>query len=217
MFYFFKPKYSFLPALMTLSLVLAACDVGGEKSVKQWKKVPVNLKLSETRTAGQNYEWVLMSMAETKDIALKPLSDETPSELLDAENIDPVNAVPPQEAKGQSMMGIRISKKIEVPYGPLNFYGTRPREREDIHILDERPKITILKDYNDRQKEQAVEEITDEPSLDDVIAEFEDNKVKPEDILAEEPTEPQQLPKSNQEKVKKADKIFERFALGNKK
>ena len=210
MFYFFKPKYSLLPALMTLSLVLAACDFGGEKSVKQWKKVPVNSKLSETRTAGQNYEWVLMSMAETKDMTLKPLSGETPSELLDAENIEPVNAVPPQEAKGQSMMGIRISKKIEVPYGPLNFYGTQPKERENKHILHERPEIKIEKQYEEDVAVLEEHENDVEPPIEDLIEELQ----KPEPVSDQniEEVQEQETPK-----VRKADKLFQRFAIGNKK
>lgn len=187
-----------------MSLVLAACDFGGEKSVKQWKKVPVNSKLSETRTAGENYKWVLMSMAETKDMELKPLSNETPTELLDAENIEPVNAVPPQGAKGQSMMGIRISKKIEVPYGPLNFYGTRPREREDKHILDERPEIKIEKQYEQQEfDESTIEELVEELKQSEI-----EQEIKQEVSAAETKPKPE---------IKRADKIFEKFALGNKK
>lgn len=202
--------YMSVLALCTPVLLLGACDFGGAKEEgKKWQLVEV--EKGEQRTAGGGLKWVMMGMAPEKQIALKPLSADTPPELLEAQEVKATDAISPQN---ESMMGIRISKHIPLKYGPLNFYSTKPKPRSDEHILDERPKITILKDYNERQMGEKIEEVVPEQPLVDVVAKMELGE--PETPVIETVVE-DEAPVIRQEKVKKADSLFKKIALGNKK
>lgn len=202
----FKPKITTGLSIFAI-LSLCACGIGGSMDGKKWEQVEVeNGAYGEERTVGKGLKWVLVAMAPAKEMALKVLSKETPPEILEADKPEIIwDDIKPE--KSESMMGMRISKDIPLEYGELNFFSTKPKLRVDQHILDERPKISILKDYNDAQKD--VKPMT-APEVVDV----------PEPVIeAPKVTKPAPQMERNAEDVqmKKADSLFKSLALSEKK
>lgn len=208
----FRPKITIGLSVFAI-LSLSACGFGASMEGKKWELVEAeNGAFSEERTVGKGLKWVLVAMAPAKDMALKVLSKDTPPEILNANKPDIVwDDVKP--AKGESMMGMRISKDIPLEYGELNFYSTKPKPRVDEHILDERPKITILKDYNDAQLEVASEPISALKIAEVEVAEVE--IIQELDPIVE--TAPEMTAKEEVVTLKKADSLFKSLALDEKK
>lgn len=184
---------------------MGACDFNAASpSTKKWELVGhSNNNQGEVRTAGGGLGWVMMSMAPRKDVALDPLMPENNDVVVALENIDE-----PLENQ-QSMMGLRISKYISTEYDELNFYSTQPIAKKREHILDQRPEIRITKEYSTQVERQKIAE-----PVDSVVEELEEVERQPEVAQKEiEASETQSIP---QKALKKADKIFRKFAVSKK-
>ena len=170
-------------------LLVSACDRGGDQV---WEFVEYNDPTqSDSRTAGKQFKWVLVSMASRKGTVLEPLTEE-------GAIIVKADTMPPMLDERPIPRAIKISKHIPLDYDEVQFATAIPRKdflsHSDIEMkaLAPPPSVMPLEDMS-------------VPEVVEVVAE-----TKAEVEAVEIPTAPVQ---QENVKIKDADSLFRGLTL----